>query len=69
LNRPTRSRATGGWRRHTPRLQAAQALLFTADSIETIAAESGFANRFYFSRVFMRHMGVSPAIYRKAVRV
>jgi AraC-like DNA-binding protein len=50
-------------------LQAAQALLFTADSIETIAAAGGFANRFYFSRVFIRHMGVSPAAYRKAVRV
>jgi AraC-like DNA-binding protein len=50
-------------------LQAAQALLFTADSIETIAAAGGFANRFYFSRVFLRHMGVSPAAYRRAVRV
>jgi AraC-like DNA-binding protein len=50
-------------------LQAAQALLFTADSIESIAAAAGFANRFYFSRVFIRHMGVSPAAYRKAVRV
>jgi transcriptional regulator GlxA family with amidase domain len=50
-------------------LQAAQCLLFTADSIETIAAASGFANRFYFSRVFTRQMGVSPAAYRKAVRV
>lgn len=50
-------------------LQAAQSLLFTTDSIETIAAAGGFANRFSFSRVFMRHMGVSPAVYRKAVRV
>ena len=50
-------------------LLAAQALLFTADSIETIAATSGFANRFYFSRVFTRQMGISPAAYRRAVRV
>jgi len=50
-------------------LQAAQSLLFTADSIETIAAATGFANRFYFSRVFASQMGVSPAAYRKAVRV
>jgi AraC-like DNA-binding protein len=50
-------------------LLAAQALLFTSDSIETIATSGGFANRFYFSRVFMRHMGVSPAAYRRAVRV
>jgi len=50
-------------------LLAAQALLFTSDSIEMIAAAAGFANRFYFSRVFMRHMGISPAAYRKAARV
>jgi AraC-like DNA-binding protein len=50
-------------------LHAAQLLLFTADSIETIAAAAGFANRFYFSRVFARHMGASPAAYRQAVRV
>lgn len=50
-------------------LRAAQSLLFTADSMETIAAATGFANRFYFSRVFTQQMGVSPAAYRKAVRV
>lgn len=50
-------------------LRAAQSLLFTTDSMETIAAASGFANRFYFSRVFSHQMGVSPAAYRKAVRV
>jgi AraC-like DNA-binding protein len=50
-------------------LQAAQSLLFSADSIEAIAAATGFANRFYFSRVFASQMGVSPAAYRKAVRV
>lgn len=48
---------------------AAQQLLFTRDSIETIAEECGFANRFYFSRVFTRRMGSSPAAYRNAQRV
>jgi AraC-like DNA-binding protein len=50
-------------------LRAAQRLVFTADSIEVVAAAAGFANRFYFSRVFVRHMGVSPAAYRRAARV
>jgi AraC-like DNA-binding protein len=50
-------------------LRAAQCLVFTADSIEAVASAAGFANRFYFSRVFVRHMGVSPAAYRRAARV
>lgn len=48
---------------------AAQQLLFTRDSIEKIAEDCGFANRFYFSRVFTRRMGSSPAAYRNAKRV
>ena len=48
---------------------AAQQLLFTRDSIEKIAEDCGFANRFYFSRVFTRRMGSSPAAYRNAQRV
>ena len=48
---------------------AAQRLLFTDDSIERIAEGTGFGNRFYFSRVFTRRLGVSPAAYRKASRV
>lgn len=48
---------------------AAQQLLFTHDSIEKIAEDCGFANRFYFSRVFTRRMGSSPAAYRNAQRV
>ncbi len=43
---------------------AAQRLVFSADSIKTIAAQTGFANRFYFSRVFARRMGLPPALYR-----
>ncbi|GCE16019.1 helix-turn-helix domain-containing protein [Tengunoibacter tsumagoiensis] len=47
---------------------ASQKLLFTNHSIEQIAAEVGFGNRFYFSRIFARHTGVSPAAYRKSSR-
>jgi len=49
--------------------RAAQRLLFSADSIETIATATGFGNRSYFSRVFARHLGVAPAAYRRMARV
>ncbi|MDQ2798284.1 MAG: AraC family transcriptional regulator [Armatimonadota bacterium] len=49
--------------------QAAQELLFTTHSIEQIAEETGFGSRFYFTRVFARQTGVTPAAYRKASRV
>lgn len=48
---------------------AAQRLLFSADTIEQIAAECGFGNRFYLSRVFARHTGLAPAAYRKTARI
>lgn len=48
---------------------AAQRLSFTRDKIEQIAADCGFANRFYFSRAFARVMGVSPARYRRTDRI
>ena len=48
---------------------AAQRLLFTQDSIERIAEETGFGNRFYFTRLFTRQTGVSPAAYRRARRI
>lgn len=48
--------------------RAAQRLLFSADSIESIAAESGFGNRYYFTRVFARHLGLAPAAYRRQAR-
>ena len=44
---------------------AAEHLAFTNESIEHIATAIGFANRFYFSRVFMCLMGISPAKYRR----
>lgn len=45
--------------------RAAERLLTTDDSLETIAEDYGLGNRFYFSRVFARKMGVPPAAYRK----
>lgn len=46
---------------------AEQQLLMTRLSIEQIAANNGFGNRFYFTRIFTRHTGVSPAAYRKGL--
>jgi AraC-like DNA-binding protein len=48
---------------------AAQQLLFSSHSIEQIAQSCGFCDRFHFSRAFAKSMGVSPAAYRKTVRV
>jgi AraC-like DNA-binding protein len=45
--------------------RAEQQLLMTQLSIKQIAAENGFGSRFYFTRVFSRVTGVSPAAYRK----
>lgn len=45
---------------------AAQQLLFTSATIDEIASASGFGNRFYFSRVFNKHLGASPAAYRSS---
>jgi len=49
--------------------QAAQRLLFTDDSIERIAETTGFGNRFYFSRLFARQTGLSPAAYRRSGQI
>ena len=45
---------------------AAQSLLFTRDSIDKIAERTGFGNRFYFSRLFAKRIGLSPAAFRRA---
>ncbi len=48
---------------------ASQQLLFSNKSIEEIARQSGFANRFSFSRAFVREKQSTPAAYRKITRV
>jgi AraC-like DNA-binding protein len=45
--------------------RAAERLVFGNDSIDTIAAECGFPDRFYFTRMFRRRMGLPPAAYRR----
>lgn len=50
-------------------MKAAQLLLFTDLSIEQVAEQTGFGNRFYFTRVFTRHTGSAPAAYRRSSRV
>jgi len=47
---------------------AAHLLLYTSESIDTIALKTGFADRFYFSRAFRRAMGHPPAAYRRLPR-
>jgi AraC-like DNA-binding protein len=45
--------------------QAAQLLALTDRTIEQIATDCGFPNRYYFTRVFQKHLGCGPAEYRK----
>jgi AraC-like DNA-binding protein len=44
---------------------AAQKLLFSSESIESVAAQTGFCDRFHLSRAFKMRFGLSPAAYRK----
>ncbi len=47
------------------RLERASELLVSTDhSIDRIAELSGFANRYYFTRVFTQRMGLPPGRYR-----
>lgn len=44
---------------------AAELLRSTHDPIEDVAARTGFSNRFHFTRVFTRVLGVAPGAWRK----
>ena len=44
---------------------AADRLIHSRDALEDIAKSCGFSNRFHFSRVFSRILGMPPASYRK----
>jgi AraC-like DNA-binding protein len=49
------------------RLNRAMKLLrYTNHSIEEVAEESGFGNRYYFTRMFVKYRQVSPAVFRKS---
>jgi AraC-like DNA-binding protein len=45
--------------------EACQQLAFTRKPIKQIAHELAFYDQYYFSRIFSRFMGISPAQYRK----
>ncbi len=53
---------------HLKMQQACQYLLFTSLRIKEIALQLGMDDQYYFSRVFTRVMGVSPANYREDKR-
>jgi AraC-like DNA-binding protein len=44
--------------------RAAELLVCTNQSIDEVAQRCGFANRYYFSRVFSEHIGLPPVRYR-----
>lgn len=49
------------------RIEKACNLLHHSDlSIEQIASDCGFSDRYYFTRIFTRTMKVSPGVYRKS---
>jgi two-component system response regulator YesN len=48
--------------------KAATLLRGTRQSIEEIAEQTGFPNRYYFSRVFKKMTGHSPADFRAKYR-
>ncbi len=45
--------------------RACHLLRHTDQSIEQVAEDCGFPNRYYFSRMLKQHRGISPAAYRK----
>ncbi len=48
------------------RIQKAQELLRTTnDRIETIAASVGYPDYYYFTKVYKKTTGISPAAYRR----
>ena len=46
-------------------LQARRLLLYTELSVKEIAAELGYDDSAYFTRLFTKETGVPPSVYRK----
>jgi AraC-like DNA-binding protein len=46
------------------RMEKARNMLATGQRVKETAAKLGFSDAYYFSRMFRRHMGASPASYR-----
>jgi AraC-like DNA-binding protein len=45
--------------------KAIEIMMFTNESIDRIAFDTGFTDRFHFSKVFKNITGITPAAYRK----
>lgn len=68
LVREQTGRTVGQWLVHTRLAHARHLLLHSDDTIDTIAAQSGFGNVAYFHRLFSREMKVSPGQWRTVHR-
>lgn len=44
--------------------RAKELICYTTDSLSTIALDTGFANLYYFSRIFKKEVGCTPSEYR-----
>jgi AraC family transcriptional regulator len=65
--RVSTGRAPGTWLREQ-RIEAAKSLLRSASiSLTQVAAACGFADQSHLCRVFQRHVGVSPGVWRRCV--
>lgn len=51
--------------RNNVRIEKAKQFLVSGYTIETVAAKTGFSDRYYFSKIFKRRTGVSPATFIK----
>ncbi|HEX9620849.1 MAG TPA: AraC family transcriptional regulator [Polyangiaceae bacterium] len=59
---------SAGEYRNTLRLGKAVRRLTSGDPIQRIAIEHGYTEAPYFNRVFKKHYGVSPGVWRRLVR-
>lgn len=51
--------------RNNVRIEKAKQFLVSGHTIEEVAAKTGFSDRYYFSKIFKRRTGVSPATFIK----
>lgn len=58
--------APGEYRMRSRIEYARRLFRYTNSSVKEVAAQTGFADQYYFSRCFKRRVGVSPSAYRAA---